>query len=494
MPKFNKLRSKFTSKALNILNITKTASSGTISAGSNVTLTIIVKNTSKDRTARNVTVANVTNLSGNFTSVSVKSVFYGAKFYTILGDIAPLQQRTIIATFKIADQINPGIYYSQVSVKGDNTIQVYEIVNLSVPPPITLNVTQTASKTDVNPGDIIQYNITITNIDLMETARNIVLIDKTTLPGTFSGDDVCQLTADGFRCTLGDIGPGNSRNLTISFTVNDTVISGGYVNELVVNADNAAISTTSMNINVIVPVANLQLTTSVNSSEIRSGDELIFTVSLSNQGPNIANNVVISGITTIEGVFDPSVMCEFTSKTFVCSIGDINVNETRELYIPFMVNNDVISGNYTMDITISASNSPSVKEGVTFTIIPETILTIDTNVNNTNPSIGETVNFDVILRNTANIQATDINITTSIPIPGSINSQSIVVPSGFTSTLESGGVVVFSGNQLAVGAEVVFRFSFTISNQAVAEVYNVTTLLIATNADKVETFTYIIVS
>ena len=175
------------------------------------------------------------------------------------------------------------------------------------PPSADIGVTKTGTPDQVNPGSDVTYEITVTN-NSTDPAENVVLSDP--LPATLT---FVSLSAPaGWACMTPAVGAGGTvtcTNPSLSFT-------SGDVFTLVVNvptdapqgtffSNTATVSTTTQDPNdennsstastlVIGNSADVAVTKVASSDEVAAGTTLSYTITVTNSGPNSADNVTMN--------------------------------------------------------------------------------------------------------------------------------------------------------------------------------------------------------
>ena len=242
-----------------------------------------------------------------------------------------------------------------------------------------INPDKTVNVANPNFGDNVTYTVTVSN-DGIGDANNVVIVDRLGEGLTFvSASD--KGVWDPVKRTVTwivDLAKGESK----VFTVNATVSGYGNVsNSLVVGNKTASV-------NVTVPEIIPDKT--VNVANPNFGDNVTYTVTVSNDGIGDANNVVIvdrlgEGLTFVSasdnGVWDPV-------KRTVTWIVDLAKGESRTFYV-----NATVSGYGNVSNSLVVGNKTA---GVNVTV-PE--INPDKTVNVANPNFGDDVTYTVTVSN-----------------------------------------------------------------------------------------------
>ncbi len=162
-------------------------------------------------------------------------------------------------------------------------------------------------------ANTITYTLTVTN-NGPDASQNVILSDPipmyspafngraaTSVSGTISGGGTCTGTSTQ-TCNLGTIAANASKTVTI--TVDRPMVQGSWRNNAQVfstvtgdpnRADNYAFADVTID-----PVTDIEVTAkTVTPDPVRSGVEATYVISLRNNGPSPADNVVLSDVFTI---------------------------------------------------------------------------------------------------------------------------------------------------------------------------------------------------
>lgn len=156
---------------------------------------------------------------------------------------------------------------------------------------------------DANPatayvGEEIAYSVAITNLgpsNATGVTLNSQLADGLLLDSVSSSHGDC--TGDGMvACSLGDIPVGTSASVNMLLT---PLVAGTLVNTAnVAGAEpdgNLASNQATLSLS-IVPAADLSVSISGAPGSVIQGEEVVYHVSVTNNGPNTANGIVLTGL------------------------------------------------------------------------------------------------------------------------------------------------------------------------------------------------------
>ena len=182
-------------------------------------------------------------------------------------------------------------------------------VDVTVAVPATsadLAVTKNVDNANPSEGDTIVYTVTLTNNGLLD-ATNVSVTDVLPTGMTYSSDDAAASgttydSASGLW-TLGTLRNGQTRTLRITATVNpgtggDTLTNTASVTTLDQSDPVPGNNSATVDLTVVVPDndADLAVTKSVDNANPSEGDTVIYTVTVTNNGPLDATNVSVTDL------------------------------------------------------------------------------------------------------------------------------------------------------------------------------------------------------
>jgi uncharacterized repeat protein (TIGR01451 family) len=445
------------------LEMAKSVSDPTPNVGQNVTFTVTLINNGPD-TATGVTVTDLlpsgltfvsdTLTQGMYNSATglwtVGTVAVGTQTLTILATVTGAGAATNTATITSSDQSDPD--------PGNNTAST-----TVTPQQANLVVGKTVSNPTPNVGDTVTFTVTLANTG-PDDATNVTLSDL--LPGglSFVSANPSQGTFNSTSglWTVGTVTPSVAQTLTITATVvspsaetNTATIT--HTDQFDPNPD------TSANVTVTPQQADLALTKTVNDPTPNKGDTVTFTITLTNNGPDPADHARISdllpsGLTFVSAT--PS-LGSYNPATGIWSFGTL----TRSVSATLTVTATVVSpGPETNTVTVAHSDQfdPDLSNNTASATVTPRIadLAITKTVNNSTPSLGETVTFTVTLTNHGPSDATDVIVTDAVPaglsFVGATPSQGSFVSGVWTvGTVASGStaVLVIAATVVSPGTE-----------------------------------------
>ena len=296
---------------------------------------------------------------------------------TWIVDLAKGESQTFYVT-AVADEY--GVLTNDVTV-GDNTASADVVVP-------EINPDKTANITNPNFGDKVDYTVTVTN-DGIGDANNVVIVDRLGEGLTFvsASDNGVWDPVKRTVTWIVDLAKGESKVFSVIATVSGY---GNVTNSLVVGNK-------TVGVNVTVPEIIPDKTANISNPNF--GDNVNYTVTVTNDGIGDAKDVVVRDVLG-EGLKFVSATGEYTwdedSRT-VTWIVDLAKGESRTFYVNATVSgygnvtNSLIVGNKTISVNVTVPE-----------IIPDKTVGIE------NPNFGDTVTYTVTVTNDGIGDAKDV--------------------------------------------------------------------------------------
>ena len=444
------------------LSIAKTVDTSTPNLGQTVTFTIEVSNNGpNDATGveiRDLVPSGYTALTANQGGVISGSTIIWNGLTVLSGDVVELEYTATVeagngslAAHVNVVQVTASDQYDPDSTPGNNNPTEDDFALASTTPQniVDIEVTKISDVQTVTDGDTVTFTISVTNNGPGD-ATSVVIEDRMGDNFTYQSDVASTgLYTDGSPGTwvVGDLAAGATETLSIE-TLIVTTGSGDFTNvaELVDLDETDADSTPNNNVATeddqdgvdldAILISDLSLTKTVNVIEQEVGENVIFSITVTNDGPNTTSGVVINdllpsgytyvGSTVTEGAYDP-ISGNWTMSS------PLGVGEVDNLQIVATVNP---SGDYLnqAEITASANDDPDSNVSVSFdtddlgdgiadddeaeaevTPIPQIDLSLTKAVDNTTPNIGEEVIFTINVTNDGPSEATNVEVKDLLP-------------------------------------------------------------------------------
>ncbi|HEX3152354.1 MAG TPA: hypothetical protein VHR66_30050 [Gemmataceae bacterium] len=402
------------------LSLTKTVSDATPNVGDTITFTVTLTNSGPDAAAgvqvadllpAGLTLVLATPSQGAYDSPSglwsVGNVNAAASAtLTLQALVASPIGRTNTATITDSDQFDPNT--------GNNTASATES-----PQQADLAVAKSVSDATPNVGDTITFTVTLTN-NGPDAATNVSLRDSLPAGLTFVFASASQGSYDASvgRWTVGTVAPGVPQTLQILATV----VSGApRTNTAALDTADQFDPNTGNNTASAAETpqrSDLSLTKSVSNATPNVGDQITFTVKLTNNGPDAATGVRVTDLLPVGLAFvsaNPS-QGTYTSGTGLWDVGTVAPATPLTLAIVATV---VSSGAQTNTATVSDSDQFDPNTGNNSGSATETPqqsdLSIAKSVSNPTPNVGDTIVFTLSVSNAGPDAATGVTVTDLLP-------------------------------------------------------------------------------
>ena len=345
--------------------------------GDTVTYTVVVTNNGVVD-AKQVVVRDILDKGLKFVKATGEYTFdEDSRTVTWIIDLAKGESQTFYVT-AVAEAY--GVLINDVTV-GDNTASADVVVPEIIPD-------KTANITNPNFGDKVDYTVTVTN-DGMGDANNVVIVDRLGEGLTFvsASDNGVWDPVKRTVTWIVDLAKGESKVFSVIAIVSGY---GNVTNSLVVG--NKTIS-----VNVTVPEIIPDKTVGIENPNF--GDNVTYTVKVTNDGIGDANNVVVKdilgeGLTFVDATGNYSF--DEVTRT-VTWIVDLAKGESKVFSVIATVSG---YGNVTNSLVVGNKTT-----GVNVTV-PEIIP--DKTANISNPNFGDNVNYTVTVTNDGIGDAKDV--------------------------------------------------------------------------------------
>ena len=294
------------------LSLEKTVDDNTPNVGENVVFTISVTNDGpdeatgvqvRDEIPTGMTFRDALTTSGVFNSTTgvweIPSLAVGSSTtLTITASVDSVDDKTNVAQVIASDQFDPD---SQVA--NDDAIEDDQSSAALSPELVDLALTKTISDDNPNIGDVIEFEIALTN-DGPSTATGVTVFDALPDGLTFqtSRPSIGGYDPNSGIWNIGEIQVGDTPSLIIEAMVE--AISSAENSAEVRSVDQPDVDSTPGNdvlseddqamVMLTTQIADLSLIKTVDNDSPGTADEIEFIVTVNNAGPNTATGVVVS--------------------------------------------------------------------------------------------------------------------------------------------------------------------------------------------------------
>jgi uncharacterized repeat protein (TIGR01451 family) len=481
------------------LRIAKTDSADPVIAGGTMSYTLTVTNDGPSA-ATNVVVTDVLPAGLTFNSATASQGTVANASGTVTANLGNLANGAS-ATVTINVTVSPtatGTISNTATVTGtqtdDDATNNSDTETTAVNAQVDLAVTKTDGLTSVTSGNNLTYTIVVTNNGPSQ-ATNVNLTDALPATLTYGSHTVSQgtgtITGQNFSAALGTLAPGASATVTIVAAVAGTA-TGTISNTASVtatqtdsnNANNSATDTTTA-----TPQIDLQITKTDTPDPVIAGNQLTYTIQVTNAGPSTATGVTVTDVlpgtvTFVSGTSTVGTVSN-SSGTVTGTIGTLASGASATVTLVVNVAptaRGTISNTATVTGTQTDTNSANNSATTTSTANGNIDLTI-AKVDSADPVIaGNTLTYTVTVTNNGPSTATNVVVTDVLP--SSLTFGSATASQGTVSN--NAGTVTANVGTLAPGATatitIVTNVPSSITQQSLSNTATVTATETDTNA------------
>ncbi|OTY29659.1 MULTISPECIES: DUF7507 domain-containing protein [Bacillus cereus group] len=352
-----------------------------------------------------------------------------------------------------------------------------------------INGTKSVNKLFTDIGETLTYSIALANIGNI-AATNVIYTDPipsgtTFIPGSVTVNGVTQGGANPANgISIGSIAANSTT--TVSFQVfipsipqtNPILNSGTTTYQYIPVPNQPAVSGTDTTNIVSTQVNNATVTMAkaVDKNFADIGDTLTYTVSFTGTGNTNANNVIFTDVIPTGTTFVlNSLTIDGTTQvganpTNGVNIGSIPTGSTKTVSFQVVVNtipaSNVVSNgsSASYQYTVNPSQSPTTKNissNLVSTQINNANLTLTKSTNKQFATIGETISYTILITNSGNTAATNVQLTDPLP-NGTILTLGSVTLNGVLQNVDS--LVALPIGTIPGGATVTLSFQVTVIN------------------------------
>lgn len=305
---------------------------------------------------------------------------------------------------------------------------------------LDLQIVKSVNDTTPNEGDLITYTLQIRNngpanatnvtvTDVLPAGVTYVRFVPNTLP--------CNAAAlPTITCTFPTVGVGQTRTIGIEVTVNagtsgSTIANIGAVTSTESGPGNANEANAANNMDdatITVNQVDLAITKTVNNNAPNAPGTVVYTLTVVNNGPGNATNVVVTdnlpavnpGVTFVSS--NPAVCTEAPTDTLTCNVGNIAAGNSVVLTITANVDAGA-SGTLTNTASVTSDQSGAGNANETNAAnnsdsedisIGGVDLSITKVVDDPSPDAGTTIEYTLRVRNNSGQQATGVVVTDTL--------------------------------------------------------------------------------
>ncbi len=467
------------------LSITKSNAGGDTPAGGVLTYDVTVDNLGPS-VASNVTITDPVPSGLTFdAAASSAGCAYTAPDVTCTVDT--LDPSDPAATFSLVFDVSPGIGNTTISntatVAGAETDpaaannSATDATNIY--PEADLALTKTSATTAIVPGTTHRYDLTVTNSGPSNAVATVV---TDTLPaGTSLNTDLSDSrcvagTGQAVICSLATVPPapaaGSTDTFAIVVSVDADVTAPTLTNTAVVSSDTpdpTPSDNTDTAVVSAVAQADLALTKTASADPVEAGEQLSFTLSVTNAGPSDAPSTTVTDTLPDGFTFQSAgsdARCSALEQVVTCSEPTplAPSDGPRTFVVAVTVDpsfTDGLAARNRAAVSSPADDTDRTDNEATasVTVVRRSDLTIDKSTSTTSAVAGDQVSFVLTVTNNGPSDASGVEIADTLP---SDVSPITIAPSGVVSCNLDGQDVSCGGPTLAAGESFLVTVEATV--------------------------------
>ncbi len=296
-----------------------------------------------------------------------------------LGSIAPGNSEAVHVTSPTTFG-SCNSYSTTATATSDNYASATSTASLMVECP-ALTLSKTADAASVGAGGTIGFTLTMSNSNQSGTgaAYNATLTDfPPNVPGetwTISPPTSgCTITgveaAQELSCSASTLAAGDSLIVHLQSNT-DPSYCGSYTNTATGSADNSG-SSPSASASTMVLCPSLQISKTADNATVSGGDQIGYTINVTNSGTGDATGVTISDMLPANSGLDwtvasPASGCSIAADALSCSLGTVAAGTSASVHV-VSPTDQTTCGTVSNSATVSASNSATVPPSSTAAI------------------------------------------------------------------------------------------------------------------------------
>ncbi|MBR6023334.1 MAG: DUF11 domain-containing protein [Methanobrevibacter sp.] len=390
------------------LAITKAANVTSPNYGDLVKWTLTVKNNGPD-IAHEVTVTDV--VPSGLVFRSSNGNYAGGKWSVGTLNVGQSKSLEIITLVNKTGNIK-----NTASVTGKE--HDYNLANneaskaINVPKAADLAVTKVVNITNPNFADLVKWTITVRNLG-PDASSGVKVNDILPSGLIYHSSSASVGSYSNGVWTIGNLAKGASVSLNIVSKVNKT---GAIKNTASVTGNEYDIDKTNNNAEASINVANaadLAVTKTSNVTSPNYGDLVKWTVTVRNNGPDVANDIVLTDVLP-SGLIIKSSTGNYANSKW--TIGSLNVGQSRSFEIVTLVNK---TGSLTNKVSVVGKehdyNLANNNASKTISVPKAADLAVTKIVNNTAPNYHDLVKWALTVRNLGPDASSGVKVNDILP-------------------------------------------------------------------------------
>ncbi|HRK72757.1 MAG TPA: hypothetical protein PLL64_00670, partial [Rhodothermales bacterium] len=377
------------------------------------------------------------NIGADFAYATAGTTWPSNASITLPTSLAPGASATIYIRGRIPNVVPGAILenIAQASSPNDPTSpaqspKVQTVVNAA-----DLAVNKTVNKVAANVGEELVYTLTITN-NGNATANTITLNDPVSISNpTFTASGATPASGSWAGSTVftptGGLASGASMTVTIRGTIAANTPVGTVINNTaqVISPQDPTSPVNSPTVQTVVGGGNLNITKAVDKTAAQAGDQLTYTINVTNNGTGIVNTLTIDDTNAL-ALTNPTYALiggtpssgAWTGSLVVTPTAGLVANETLTLTITGTIPSGAAAGTILQNIAqVSSPQDPTgpKQSAPVQTVVGAAQLSIAKDVDKTAVQVGDEVMYRVTVTNKGTATATLVTLADAVPLANS---------------------------------------------------------------------------
>ncbi|OUC07147.1 hypothetical protein RY27_16660, partial [Litorilinea aerophila] len=473
------------------LAITKLTGQGSVTAGETITYTLVVTNLGPSA-ATNVEVLELVPAGTQVLSLVAHNPDASNEFCSLggachLGTLFSGTTALVTVTLAVDASYQGATLTNSAHVSADqqdpDTSNNLTDVSTPVSRAADLSVAKRDLPDPVRIGETLLYQIVVSNTG-PSTAYGVMITDTLDANLDYVGSSPgCSESGGVVTCHLGTLLPGAVRtvlvegrvdaSLTTTTTLNNSVAVGSSTPDP--NGANNSASEQTVAAGSDLAATDLAIAKAATPSTVVAGEQVTFTLTITNLGPAAASNVQVVDALPLEGVVLEAISASqgTCNAGVTCLLGDLAVNGTATVVLVARVRGDQTTP--LLNVARVASSNPDsnpdnnqASAGVTVTV-DDDLRVLKLGPATVTPNQG--IAYQIVVSNTGPSHATGVVVSDPLPA-GIINAYA---SSSQGSCSVSSGTVTCVVGTLASGASALILVNGTVAAAATGDLVNVAT-------------------
>ena len=399
----------------------------TVTAGEEITWEVLVTNHGPS-TAREVSVADLLPPGIDEATAVLQGCDSVDGLSCLIDEMAVGEQRTFTVSGMVSPSVEPGTQLVNTA-DASSAVQDPDPSNDLDEHPTTVESRADVSvDKSVDPSPLVAgspgvYKLTVSNAG-PSTARDVVVTDELPpglIPQSVQGSGECEIDGQTVTCRHATVAPGGGGEQVIFINVSPDIQGESVSNTVNVTTATPDPDPSNDQDTVVVPIehhASLRLSKIAADSTLAAGDGTTFFLSVVNEGPSRATDVVVTDrIPEGFDLFDaPGCDVDAAARTVTCRVGDLGVGEQAERSVWARVDSTQEPGVLVNDAT---ATSPTAEEGARASaeVAVETRADVELTKAPVHGAVlvGHEIAWNVALRNNGPSAAQNLVVTDEIP-------------------------------------------------------------------------------